>query len=263
MAQAQNTSQNAVSGLQPLSYLNQNQAANVLSVRQKRAPTPNDRRFKFGTLWFDSAANTVYALVSVTNNSAFWSLLGTGTGDLETLTGDTGGAISPSAGNINVLGGSNIEVTGSASTLTVGTTPAISADSFETLNPPQGINVTTNVVSAVGSNADIDVTLTPKGAGDVSVTTGSVAIESVGEGLEIKEGANARMGTVTFPNSPTVLVPNTSVTATTRIFFTRQTRPAGTGGLSVGIIVPGVSFSLTSNAAIESATVTWMLVEPA
>lgn len=119
MAQAQNVSIDAVSGLQPLSYLNQNQPASVLFTKQKRAPTTNDRRFKFGTIWLDTATNTVYALVNVTNNAAIWSLLGSGSSDLETLTGDSGGAISPTSGNINILGGQNMNVAGSGSTLTV------------------------------------------------------------------------------------------------------------------------------------------------
>jgi hypothetical protein len=54
--------------------------------------------------------------------------LGAGTIDLSvaagddailTLTGDSGGAISPTAGNINILGGPGVTVTGSGSTLTV------------------------------------------------------------------------------------------------------------------------------------------------
>ncbi len=122
MAQAQNVSANAVSGVQPLSYLNQNQPASVLFVREKRAPTTRDRRFKFGTIWLDTDGDTVYALVKVTNNAAFWSLLGAGSGDLDTLTGDTGGAVVPSSGNINILGGQNTNVSGSGSTLTVNST---------------------------------------------------------------------------------------------------------------------------------------------
>ena len=40
-------------------------------------------------------------------------------GGLATLTGNTGGAISPTAGNINVVGTGGTTVTGSGSTLTI------------------------------------------------------------------------------------------------------------------------------------------------
>lgn len=119
MAQAQNTSTDAVSGLQPLSYLNQNQPASVLFVRFARAPTTTDRRYKYGTLWLDTSSNQVYSLVQVASNSASWSLLGPGASDVDTLTGDTGGALSPTGGNINILGGDNLTVDGSGSTLTI------------------------------------------------------------------------------------------------------------------------------------------------
>ena len=122
MVQSQKSSQDAVSGLQPLSYLNQNQPANVLFVRQPRAPLPTDRRYKFGTLWLDTVANAVYSLVKVQNNSASWVSLGMGTSDLDTLTGDSGGPISPTANNIDILGGDLLTVDGSASTLTLNPT---------------------------------------------------------------------------------------------------------------------------------------------
>ncbi len=140
MAQAQNVSANAVSGIQPLSYLNQNQPSSVLFVRQKRAPTTNDRRFKFGTLWLDTNGNTVYALVNIANNAAFWSLLGAGSGDLDTLTGDSGGAVVPSSGNINILGGQTTSVVGSGSTLTINS------------------NNTTGTVVLAGGNATVATT---------------------------------------------------------------------------------------------------------
>lgn len=119
MSQAQKTSQDAVSGLQPLSYLNSNQPANVLRVIQNRAPTSSDRRYKIGTIWFDTSSDQVYGLVKVVANAATWTVLGPGASDVDTLTGDTGGAISPTGGNINILGGDNLTVAGSGSTLTI------------------------------------------------------------------------------------------------------------------------------------------------
>ncbi len=119
MAQSQKTNSSSVSGLEPLSYLNQNQPSNVLFIRMGRAPATTDRRYKFGTIWLDTATSNVYCLVNVAANSATWALMSAGTSQVDTLTGDTGGAISPSGGNINILGGDNLTVAGSGSTLTI------------------------------------------------------------------------------------------------------------------------------------------------
>ncbi len=171
MAQAQNVSIDAVSGLQPLSYLNQNQPANVLFTKQKRAPTTNDRRFKFGTIWLDTAANAVYALVNITNNAAIWSLLGSGSSDLETLTGDSGGAISPTSGNINILGGQNTDVVGSGSTLTVNSTNTTGIAVLASGNA-------TVLTSVVTSNSRIFLTYQP-----INGTPGTLQISAISTGV--------------------------------------------------------------------------------
>ena len=64
---------------------------------------------KIGLCNFDSASFAVAATGFVTAS---------GTGLLKTLTGNTGGAISPTAGNINITGAGSITVAGSGSTLT-------------------------------------------------------------------------------------------------------------------------------------------------
>ncbi len=77
MAQAQNVSSNAVSGLNPLSYLGSNQPANVLIVtsRTNRFPFKNDKNYQLGTLWVvDGAA--IFAFLGLLNNEARWELLG-------------------------------------------------------------------------------------------------------------------------------------------------------------------------------------------
>ncbi len=76
MAQAQNVSSNAVSGLNPLSYLGSNQPANVLIVisRNNRFPFKNDKNYKLGTLWVvDKAA--LFSFLGIVNNEARWILL--------------------------------------------------------------------------------------------------------------------------------------------------------------------------------------------
>ncbi len=66
---------------------------------------------KSGLAHFDSASFTVDAA------TGFVSLTAGGT-DIQTLTGNSGGAISPTSGNINTLGTGSITIIGSGSTLT-------------------------------------------------------------------------------------------------------------------------------------------------
>jgi len=65
---------------------------------------------KNGVSHFDSDKFTVAA-------TGFVSLNGSGVG--ETITGDSGGALSPTAGNWNILGGPGVTTSGSGSTLTI------------------------------------------------------------------------------------------------------------------------------------------------
>ena len=189
MAQAQNTSQDAVSGLQPLSYLNQNQPAVVLFVRLNRAPKTTDRRFKFGTIWLDTASNAVYALVNVKNNEAFWSLLGQGSGDLESLTGNTGGAVFPSSGNIELLGGGRINVEGlpGLSTLAISVsdiTEFLTGNSGGAVgpDPSENINIVgTGVIDVVGNPGTNTLTISSTASGGTFPMTPFV-VGPVGKG---------------------------------------------------------------------------------
>jgi len=98
--------------------------------------------------------------------------------DVESLTGDVGGAVTPTAGNIDILGGEGITVTGTPSTLTI-THTGIVANSFPTdvgtatpiageLDILGGANITTTAAAnAVTVQLDDDVTL----AGFIDVGT--------------------------------------------------------------------------------------------
>ncbi len=89
-------------------------------VVSTRNPTVNDKGFEIGQQWVNTAETRVYSLTSVTAGSATWALLAVGTSDLDTLTGDTGGTISPDgSSNINIVGNDLFTVDGSGNSLTV------------------------------------------------------------------------------------------------------------------------------------------------
>ena len=93
--------------------------------REDRAPTQQDfQNFRIGDFWIDTAANELYFLVDKKGISIWIKLSGGGT-VTETLTGNTGGAVPPDAGdNINVVGTGKISTNGNpgTNTLTISTT---------------------------------------------------------------------------------------------------------------------------------------------
>jgi len=123
-----------------------------------------------------------------------------------------------------------------------------------------------NVWSATGTNAAIDLNLTPKGAGGVNITTGTltvaagdvvasanliattgnVEIQTAGSGLQIAEGAGGRMGTAALV-AGTRAIAIASVGAATRVFLSRSALNASPalGFLTADTTVPG---TLTVNS---------------
>ncbi len=103
----------------PLAYLGVKAPTPPNLVRFRRAPTPRDTGFDVGTIWLDEITGTNYSLGIVAGGLAVWDPYAGSTAGVDTLTGDTGGAISPSGANINILGGSGLTVDGAGSTLTI------------------------------------------------------------------------------------------------------------------------------------------------
>lgn len=79
--------------------------------------------------------------------------------------------------------------------------------------------------------------------------------------LNVVDGSNKRMGVATL-SSGTVTVSNTTVTASSRIFLSRQTASGTLGHLSVGTVVANTSFVINSSSGTEASTVAWLIVEP-
>lgn len=88
-------------------------------VKSTRNPSTNDKKYPVGTMWMNTSAQTCWQLVAP---GGVWNLLGSGsTGGVQTVTGDSGGALSPSSGNITLAGTSaqGIVSSGSGSTITL------------------------------------------------------------------------------------------------------------------------------------------------
>lgn len=92
---------------------------------------------------------------------------------------------------------------------------------------------------------------------------GSVTLPVAGNGISIKEGTNATMGTATL-SSGTVTVNTTAVTANSRIFLTVN---GGTltnvGSTYISARSAGTSFTITSTNVLDASNVAWIIIEPA
>ncbi len=218
-----------LNGLFPLSYTGVIPVSPVNFVMDDRPPTINDsKNFYIGDLWLDTTTTPpdvadLWMLVSLAGHNATW--VNFGAGDLETLTGNSGGPVSPNpAGNINVVGdGTTINVAGNPGTNTLTISAIAGAALVETLTGNSGgpvsptlgnINVVgTGVITVVGNPGTSTLTVTPSGsiassfitnpatgtatpvAGVLTFAgTGSVTVSAAGSTVTINGGAS---GTVT------------------------------------------------------------------
>lgn len=184
----------------------------------------------------------------------------------EAATGtDTTRAVTPA--NIKPLLDAKLSLTGGtmagtinetlASTTTALLAGLITADTFDRIRVfVDGLEL--------GSGAGArDVKLSRTAANQLSLTTADFRIASVGRGVRIAEGTNAKMGVVTLAGGAAT-VANTSVTASSRIFLTGQDDNGGTpGSLRVSARVVGTSFTITSSSASDISIVAWEIKEPA
>lgn len=168
-----------LNGLFPLSYTGVVPVSPVNFVMDGRAPTVNDsKNFYIGDMWLDISTQppttrNLWVLTSLVGNLATWDNFGSG--DLETLTGNSGGPVFPLGNNINVVGdGTTISVVGNPATHTLTISAIAGAGLVETLTGNSGgavgptagnINVVgTGVITVVGNPGTSTLTVTPSGA---------------------------------------------------------------------------------------------------
>jgi len=102
----------------PLKYLNQDGEARCHAIFQNRPAQTNNTTLKIGTFWIDQDDERVELLASYSANQGNYILVGDGPTSMETLTGNVGGAVNPSAlGNIDIVGGQTSVVGTPASNL--------------------------------------------------------------------------------------------------------------------------------------------------
>ena len=121
-------------GLDPLAYMGVEPSMPAQFVRESRVPTTTDyENFNIGTVWLVRTTNQVFMLVDKANLIGTWREFTAGVGAINTLTGDAGGAVPPTANNIDIQGGDHFVFTGNpgASLLTL-TSNGTVATQFDT-----------------------------------------------------------------------------------------------------------------------------------
>jgi hypothetical protein len=109
-------------------------------------------------------------------------------------------------------------------------------------------------ISRSGANNILVGSNTKLGAGGVDVVTAGV-------GLKVAEGSNAKQGTFTLTGGTTQAVPNTSITANSRIFLTAQVVGGTPGIIGVNSRTPGTSFTVFC-VATDTSTYAYEIFEP-
>lgn len=209
----------------PLSYFGVRAENPPDLVQERRAPTTTDTSgpngpFTIGTLWVDTTTGIIYGLGNSAAGVATWTVLGPGSSDVDTLTGDTGGAISPIGGNINIIGGDGLTVAGTPGTLTINRDSA------------GGYPITPYVVGAAGE------------AGYATIQAGLDAANAAGGGAVYVQPGTYTENLTLYPDTQIVGVAGNSDAGT-----------AGNSTIIVGVHTPPTTGShVFKNVRLESAT---------
>ena len=162
-------------------------------ITAKRAPTTSDIKYPTGSLWINTATNSIYFLTSAPGN---WSLAGSSSGGaVNTLTGDSGGAIMPAAGNITLAGNATQGVSTSGSGSTITTTVAQSTSSqfgvIKTASNAQAIAGTdaNNAVTAASLLAKLGATQTAHGVLLAEGNTSAFSVTGAGTTGQVLAGS--------------------------------------------------------------------------
>lgn len=116
------------------------------------------------------------------------------------------------------------------------------------------------IAFGIGSSTATDCEFGRTGGNKIGATNADLQVVTVGKGLEVKEGSNAKMGTATL-SSGSVVVSTTAVATGDRIFIT-AVNTGGTAGFLSYTISNNTSFTVTSTQATDARTFNWLIVRP-
>lgn len=216
-----------------------------------RAPTPTDILYPQGKRWINTVGDAEYVLTSFSTSgnitTANWVLLGTAGGALNTLTGDSGGAISPTAGNINLSGtGSQITTTGSGSTITFALAGPYTPATYTAHGVLIGEGSSSIAATAAGTNGQVLI-------GSTGADPAFATISSSGSTLTLTGGAHTLNIDVTAPLN--VAHGGTGATTLTGVLTGNGTSAVTANTVTNhGVLLGGASNAVSSLAAAATGT---------
>jgi len=169
-----------------------------VEVFQQRDPTGNDVQYPIQKRWYNQTLNKEWMLVgytSVGTLQAIWELMSNASTQILSLTGNTGGPVLPTLGNINVIGdGVTATVTGNpgTSTLTISLigTGVVESFAVDAATPPG-----TNPVMPTGGIVTLEGGATfATGTRANPIRTNSLAASTIDFQIQLA-GSNASVST--------------------------------------------------------------------
>lgn len=120
----------------------------------------------------------------------------------------------------------------------------------------------TVVLNIARGNSYVGINTGTTAPTEVLDISGNAKLGVAGNGIKIKEGTNATMGSAVLVGG-TVTVSTTKVTASSRIFLTNNANGGTVGIIYVSARTAGTSFVITSSNALDTSTIAWLIMEPA
>lgn len=257
-----------LNGLNPLSYIGVDSYQPTDFLSRSRNPTTSDgNNFYLGTWWLNTASKDLFYLAALTSGLATWISVSSMAGSTLSITGNSGGAVSPDGGgNINVVGdGVTVNVAGNPGTNTL-TVSASGANLIGSLTGNSGGAVfstagNTNIVGSgsitvVGNPGTSTLTVTPGASIPTSFHT-QAGTATPAAGVLTINGANGLStsgagSTVTITGAGTLAqdfitspATGTAVPAAGVITFT------GAGGTIVS--AAGSTITITESGAVSNS----------
>ncbi len=230
-----------------------------------RSPTATDVAYVRGTLWLNTVAHSAWMF----SGSGGWIELGSSsTGDIISLTGSSGGAITPVSGNITLAAGTGmLSTAGTAGTITFnvnfasppalgsGTPAAVTGTTVSStgaMTAGTGLTATTGNISSTAGQVNAGTSMTAgttitATAGDITATLGHIVVNGAAKQFKCHGGAVTDfIGQATLI-SGTVDIANTNIAATDRIIVTRTAKNGSTAyGTPLITITASTKFNITA-----------------
>jgi len=196
-----------------------------LPIQASSAPGSSNIKFPLGQIWLDTTGGLSYILAKKASGAATWNLMAPGASDVDTLTGDSGGALAPAGGNITLAGGTNVTSAGAGSTIT--------------FNLDAAVTLATSVTAPIYTSAAA-MQITPAAANDLDIDA------ATGQDLILKMGDNAAANKVSFTDSDdaeVASIDSNGAFTTTGLTFTGLF----TANASATILTAGTALNLGSD----------------